>query len=137
MESSLKTKLVISFLTVIIICSLIAALVGTRLIVTGIINQAQDNVKNDLNSAREIYQQETKRVKDVVRFTALRFFIKGAISSNDIETSACQSGIIRQKSNCGNSDIIKRRVGKRGSILSKSSAYKNHICPKSKNKQKS
>jgi len=86
MKISLKTKLIISFFTVIIICGLIAALVGTRLIVTGIINQAQDNVRNDLNSAREIYQQETKRVKDVVRFTALRFFVKEAILSDDIET---------------------------------------------------
>jgi len=86
MKISLKTKLNISFLAVITICGLIAALVGTQLIVAGIINQAQDNVRNDLNSAREIYQQEIKKVKDVVCFTALRFFIKDAILSNDIET---------------------------------------------------
>lgn len=86
MKISLRTKLNISFLTVIVICGLVAALVGVRLIITGIINQAQDNVRNDLNSAREIYQQETKRVKDVVRLAALRFFVKNAILSNDIET---------------------------------------------------
>jgi len=61
---------------VIIICGLVAALVGMRLIVAGVINQAQDNVRNDLNSAREIYRQEAERIKDVVRFTALRFFLK-------------------------------------------------------------
>jgi two-component system NtrC family sensor kinase len=86
MKTSLRTKLAISFLTVIIICGLVATLVSLRLIGTGIINQAQDKVKNDLNSARMIYQDETENIKDVVRFTALRFFIKDAISDNDIET---------------------------------------------------
>jgi two-component system NtrC family sensor kinase len=86
MKISLRTKLNISFLTVIIICGLVASLVGMRLIVTGIINQAQDNVKNDLNSAREIYQGETERIKDVVRFTALRFLVRSEILANDIKT---------------------------------------------------
>ena len=86
MKFSLRLKLNISFLTVIIICGLVAALVGMRLIVAGVINQAQDNVRNDLNSAREIYQQEAERIKDVVRFTALRFFLKDEILANDNET---------------------------------------------------
>jgi len=85
MKISLRTKLIISFLAVIIICGLVATVVGMRLIGTGIINQAQDKVKNDLNSARELYRQETENVKDIVRFTALRFFIKDAILANDME----------------------------------------------------
>jgi two-component system NtrC family sensor kinase len=86
MSISLRTKLIISFLAVIIICGLVATLVGVRLIDTGIISQAQDKVKNDLNSAREIYQEEAENLRDIVRFTALRFFIKDAILGNDIET---------------------------------------------------
>jgi len=83
---SLKEKLVISFLAVIIICGLTATLVGMQLIGTGIINQAQDKVGHDLNSGREVYREEMENLKDVVRFTALRFFIKDAISDDDIET---------------------------------------------------
>ena len=86
MKISLKAKLVVSFLAVIIICGLVATVVGMRLIGTGIINQAQDKVRHDLNSGREVYREETENLKDIVRFTALRFFIKDTISDNDLET---------------------------------------------------
>jgi two-component system NtrC family sensor kinase len=86
MRISLKAKLIISFLAVIVICGLVATLVAIRLIGTGIINQAQDKVRIDLNSAREIYREESENLKDVVRFTALRFFIKDAIRDNDVES---------------------------------------------------
>ncbi len=82
----LKSKLVVSFLAVIIICGLIATVVGVQLIGTGIINQAQDKVRHDLNSGREVYREETEKLKDMMRFTALRFFIKDAISDNDVVT---------------------------------------------------
>ena len=85
MKISLRTKLIVSFLAVIVICGLVATLVGLRLIGTGIIGQAQDKVKNDLNSAREIYRGVTEDLKDVVRFTSLRFFMKDAILGRDIE----------------------------------------------------
>ncbi|MCK4804520.1 MAG: histidine kinase, partial [Spirochaetes bacterium] len=86
MKISLRTKLIISFLTVIIISGVVATLVGSRLIANGIIRQAQDQVKNDLNSAREVYREKTEDIKDTVRFTAVRVFIKDAIIKNDIET---------------------------------------------------
>ena len=86
MKISLKAKLVISFLAVIVICGLVAILVAIRLIGTGIINQAQEKVRIDLNSARQIYREGSEDLKDVVRFTALRFFIKDAIRDNDMET---------------------------------------------------
>ncbi len=85
MRISLKAKLIISFLAVIVICGLVATLVAIRLIGTGIINQAQDKVRTDLNSAREIYRKESENIKDVMRFTALRFFIKEAIRDDNLE----------------------------------------------------
>jgi len=97
MKISLQTKLTISFGTVIIICGLVAALVGMRLIGTVVISQAQEKVKNDLNSAREIYREETENIRDVVRFTALRFFIKGAILDNDTETLTKPLQAIREE----------------------------------------
>jgi two-component system NtrC family sensor kinase len=86
MKASLKTKLVTSFLAVILICGLVATVVGTRFIGTGIIRQAQDKVRNDLNSAREIYRHESEDLEDKVRLTALRFFIKDALLKNDVKT---------------------------------------------------
>jgi len=97
MKILLKTKLVTSFLAVILICGLVATIVGIRLIGTGIINQAQDKVKHDLDSGREVYREEMENLKDVVRFTALRFFIKDTFSSNDIETLRKELQEIKQK----------------------------------------
>jgi two-component system NtrC family sensor kinase len=96
MKASLKTKLITSFLAVILICGLVATLVGTRLIGTGIIRQAQDKVRNDLNSAREIYRQESEDLKDTIRLTALRFFIKDALLKNDMTTLTEELGSIRK-----------------------------------------
>ena len=96
MKISLRAKLTISFLAVIIICGVVATVVGMRLIATGIISQAQDKVKNDLNSAWEIYREETDNVKDIVRFTALRFFIKDAVLDDDIKKLESQLQQIRQ-----------------------------------------
>jgi len=84
LKVSLKTKLVTGFLAVILICGLVTTLVGTRLIGTGIIHQAQDKVRNDLNTAREIFRHEVEDIKEKVRLTALRFFIKEALLKNDI-----------------------------------------------------
>ena len=67
-------------------CGSVATLVGMWLIGAGIITQAQDKVRNDLNSAREIYREQSEDIKDIVRFTALRFFIRDAILANDMET---------------------------------------------------
>ncbi|MFB0524278.1 MAG: cache domain-containing protein [Phycisphaerae bacterium] len=86
MKISLRTKLIISFLAVIIICGLVATLVAIRLIGTGIISQAQDKVRIDLNSARHIYQDEIQQVRSLLDLSAQRFFIKDALLKNDIET---------------------------------------------------
>ncbi len=85
MKMSLKNKLISSFLTVIILCGLLVTLMAVELINRGVIQQAQDKVKHDLNSARLIYQREIEHIEDIIRFTTLRFFIKDAISNNDID----------------------------------------------------
>jgi len=94
---SLRSKLVVSFLAVIIICGLVATVVGMQLIGTGIINQAQDKVRIDLNSARHIYQDEIYEVKATLRLTAQRFFIKNAILEGDIETLKTELEGIRKR----------------------------------------
>ena len=97
MKTSLRIKLVTCFLAVILICGLVATLVGTQFIGTGIIRQAQDKVRNDLNSARVIYRQESVNLQDTVRLTALRFFIKDALLKNDMTTLTEELGKIRKE----------------------------------------
>ncbi|UCE49566.1 MAG: cache domain-containing protein [Phycisphaerales bacterium] len=96
MKTSLKAKLITGFLVVILICGLVATFVGTRLIGKGIIRQAQDKVRNDLNSAREIYRQESKALRETIRLTSLRFFIKDGLLNNDLMTLTQELQSIRK-----------------------------------------
>ena len=92
----LRMRIVLSFFIVIVTFSLLVAAFGYYVIQKDIIERAQTKVKNDLNSAREIYLQEINRIENVVRFTALRFFLKNAISENDQETLSKELDRIRR-----------------------------------------
>lgn len=85
MKISFRTKLIVSFLAVVIVTGFVATLVGVNLIVDGMIREEQDRVRTNLNSAREIYQGELKEIRDLVRLTAVRFFIKEALLTSDLE----------------------------------------------------
>ena len=97
MRISLRAKLITSFLAVIIICGLVATFVAIQLIGAGIVNQAQDKVRIDLNSARRVYQDEVQEVRTLVRLSAQRFFIKDALLEEDIETLKRELERIREK----------------------------------------
>ena len=79
MKISLKTKLIASFLIVVTISGVVATIVGVRVIGNGIVRQAQEKVRLDLNSAREIYSHKLKDIENVVLFTSIRIFIKEAL----------------------------------------------------------
>lgn len=70
------TKLTLSFLSIILLSSLIFTIVGIQLISNRIIEEAQDRVRNDLNAAREIYQNHLQHVEDAVEFTTVRLFME-------------------------------------------------------------
>jgi two-component system NtrC family sensor kinase len=82
---SLRKKLILSFSVVILVGVFLSVIVGMHLIGGTIVRQAQDKVRLDLNSAREVYQEESENVKDIIRLTAVRFFLKDAILSNNID----------------------------------------------------
>ena len=95
-SQKLRMRIVVPFDIVIVTFSLLVAAFGYHVIKKDIIERAQTKVKNDLNSAREIYLQEINRVQNAVRFTALRFFLKDAISENDQETLSKELDRIRR-----------------------------------------
>ena len=92
----LRIRILVPFYIVIVTFALLVAALGYFVIKLNIIERAQTKVKNDLNSAREIYEQEVKSVKDIIRFTALRFFLKDAISENDRDTLSKELERIRK-----------------------------------------
>jgi two-component system NtrC family sensor kinase len=80
---SLRTKLLVSLVSVILISGVISTVAGVRLIGDGIIKQAQDKVRTDLNSAREIYNELLKDARSTTRFTAMRVLVRGAVAKKD------------------------------------------------------
>ena len=88
-------KLELSFLLIIILISLILSLVGTWVIGDRFVEQAQEKVRTDLNSAREIYQNNLLRITDAVRFVSDRDFVRSPASAGGRERLAARLAEIR------------------------------------------
>jgi two-component system NtrC family sensor kinase len=67
---SLRTKLVFSFLFVVIAGGILSSLIGTELVADTIISQARNKVRHDLNTAGLVYDQSLTRIRDIVQLTA-------------------------------------------------------------------
>jgi two-component system NtrC family sensor kinase len=70
-RSSLRTKLVLSFLFVVLAGGILSSWIGTQLVADTIILQAQNKVKHDLSTAWLVYNESLNRTRDVVQLTAL------------------------------------------------------------------
>jgi len=97
MKLSLRTRLLGSFLIVIVTCGAIVTVVGVRMVGEGLVTQAQDKVRLDLNTARVIYQKAVGNVRDVVRHTAVRFFLEDALATRDLDRLTVELEKIRQR----------------------------------------
>lgn len=80
---SLRSKLAMYFLIVVLVSGVISTIVGIRLINDHIIRRAQNQVKHDLASAWMVYNEELTDVKDIVRITSERFFLKDALINSE------------------------------------------------------
>lgn len=72
MKVSLKSKIIIIFIIIICCIGITTLIMGTLLISRGIINQVQDRVRNDLNSADEIFNNRILNIKNIIFFSTLR-----------------------------------------------------------------
>lgn len=117
MNFNLKTKLITSFTIIIVITGLCTAIIGTLLISRGVLNQVQDKVKTDLNSAREILNNRINCIESVVYFATLRNVIKNSIRQEDRKTLKKYLQEIRE---AGNMDILSATDSK-GRVILRSS----------------
>jgi two-component system NtrC family sensor kinase len=78
-EPSLRTKLILSFLVVIIIGGLISLRFGQRLVKNTLIGQAQEKVNYDLASAWIVFRDRLDDIKDLVSLTAARESLQESI----------------------------------------------------------
>jgi len=96
MKTSLRSKLTISFVLVIIINGIVTSWMGVHLIGDEIIRRAQNNVRTDLNSAREVYRERLGEIRDVVRFTAVRSFMKESLMGSNWDVTKAELQAIRE-----------------------------------------
>ena len=97
LRTPIATKLILSFLLIIMMASLIFTVVGMQLISGRVVAEAQETVKRDLNSAREIYTGQLRHVNDIVRLTADRYIIITALNSGNIQDAAVELLRIKDK----------------------------------------
>ncbi len=83
MKFSLKKKLSMYFLVIIVFTGLLTSSVGTYLINKNVIKQVQDNVRNDLNAAREIWNNRMEHIKNSIHYATFRNDLKEALLKKD------------------------------------------------------
>lgn len=76
---SLRTKIILSFLVVIIVGGSLSLFFGSRLVKRTIISQAQAKVRHDLGAAWMVFNEKLNDVKEIVDSTASRESIQDAI----------------------------------------------------------
>ena len=82
---SLQVKTLFFFQCVVIVGGLVALTLGIILYGRTILQQAQDKVKIDLNSARMVYNGEIKDLETIVYMTSERFFLKEGITNSQFK----------------------------------------------------
>lgn len=94
---SLRAKLVLSFMAVMVLTGAVAIVAGLRLISDRFVAEMQSKVKMDINTAREVYLAEVKDVEHAVRYTADRDFLRDGISRKDKRLLEMRLGKIKEK----------------------------------------
>jgi len=84
MRISVATKLICSFVIIVILTGVISIVVGIRLISGRVVGETQEKVANDLNAAREIYLSHIRDLRNLIRFTADRYTIREAMTAGRI-----------------------------------------------------
>ncbi|MEZ0396012.1 MAG: cache domain-containing protein [Anaerolineales bacterium] len=82
----IAARLTLSFLSVILLSSLIFTLVGTQIITNLITSEAEERVRNDLNAARLIYDDALQSVRDAAEFTAVRNITRQILNGHHVHT---------------------------------------------------
>lgn len=85
LRPSLRIKIILSFLFVIIFGGLISLTIGWRLVKNTLITQAQAKVKHDLATAWLVFNGKLDDIKDIVSMTSSRESLHQAVQSKNTE----------------------------------------------------
>ncbi|WP_303722689.1 cache domain-containing protein [Malonomonas rubra] len=94
---SIRGKLTLAAVAPLVLILLLVALAASYLINASIVNQTQKQIRNDLNAARVVLEQEQQRLHEVVRFTARSTSLAQAMETGDQRLLASELAAIRQQ----------------------------------------
>jgi len=83
---TLQSKLVFSFLLIVLAGGTASIIIGIRMVGNTIIAEAHKKVQHDLATARIIYQEKLNRIQDVLSLTAKRDFIIRAVMGSQVKS---------------------------------------------------
>jgi two-component system NtrC family sensor kinase len=84
MRISTKTKLALIFLALACFFGVMTSLIVNSLITNQIINEAQERVKEDLNTARYVYDSKIRDIDRTIRWTSIRHALKRGLKERKI-----------------------------------------------------
>lgn len=109
----IRAKLTFGALAPLLIAFFLCSLTGQYIIKAKIASQAQEKVRTDLNSAREVYQNELEHIAELVDLSAANPFAVSALGAGDRGAMARLLTPLLQK---GHLDIL-TAVDARGQVL--------------------
>lgn len=108
----IKAKLTFGALAPLFVAFFICSLAGLYIINDKIASQAQEKVRTDLNSAREVYRNELDRIRELIDLTATNPYNSSSIVAGDPEIQA----LLRQRLYKKRLDIL-TAVDAKGRVL--------------------
>src|SRR3990170_4419850 len=79
-----RTQLSLIFLTIACLIGVVTSIIVNSLITNQIIFEAQERVKEDLNTARYVYTSKIRDIDRTIRWTAIRHVLKKGLKEKNI-----------------------------------------------------
>ena len=79
-----KTQLALIFLAIACLIGVVTSIVVNSLITNQIIFEAQERVKEDLNTARYVYMSKMRDIDRTIRWTSIRHVLKKGLKEKNI-----------------------------------------------------
>src|SRR3972149_1591901 len=84
MKISTKTKLALIFLATACFIGVVTSIIVNSVITNQIIFEAQERVKEDLNTARWVYDSKIRDIEKTIRWASIRHVLKRALKEKDV-----------------------------------------------------
>ncbi len=97
---SIATRLSLNLVVILALSGFLFTIVGVETISNLIVAEAEERVRNDLNTARLIYLDKLDQVSQAAEFTALRTFIENILLDDEIDQGYIDE-LVRFKANEG------------------------------------